>query len=238
MLKRDGGTAVYRAQLCGRSVVVKRWELRTLGARLKALAGGSRADRHWRGARWLTSHGIRTPVPYVMAVESGGGARRQYLVMEALKGRSVLEHLAAGDLTVRQEHALARCTGQVVATIWERGGFDRDGKPSNLIATSVRVEQPEVAVIDCVAIGRCRGRSSLLRMLASLYIEPLGCECPPRKALICAAFLGCTAQGARVERGASKARLRRCWGSVAELVRRHGDPRPRVDPLGSLTAGR
>lgn len=227
-LKRDRGTAVYRSRLAGRDVVVKRWDLLGVMARLKALLRWSRAHRHWNGAKRLTSWGVRTAAPLALLTNREHGSSRTWLVLEALQGRTVLDHMAARDLGLRQEHAVADAVGGMVSRLRTAGGFNRDGKPSNLIVTLASDEDAVVAVVDCVAIGRARGERRLAQMLASLYIEPLGCGCPPRLALAMRVVRGVCPQVDRRERVDA---VKRLWRAAASIVTSHGDPTPRVSPL-------
>lgn len=181
--------------------------------------------------------------------------------MERLSGPSVLEILAAargrhdstrGDaadapqaalLGPRRQLALARELGRQLRRLIGHGRFNRDHKPSNLIVLSAD-HRPRVAIIDCVAIlpvSRAGGPGEALqRMLASLYIEPSGVGAPPRRSLILATLHGALGIDRPASPGAprilrshrvDRRRLRALWNSVADRVRSHGDPTPRVDPL-------
>jgi len=235
VLKEDAGTAVYRSALLGRDVVLKRWDLATLGSRLKAVMRVAKADRHWRGATILARARIDTAACLALATESRKPSPRRWLVMEWVPGRSVLEHLAAADLGVRQEHALARALGRQIAR-FEGQAFNRDHKPSNLIVTG-DADDPGIAVIDCVGVRRTAVIDQT-EMLASLVIEPSGCDLAVRGALamrVLKTFLGPNPVKP-VPRGAparaqSRAARNELWREVADLVRKHGDPRPRVNPL-------
>ncbi len=226
-LKIDEGTGVWRAGMNGRDVVVKMWEHRTLGARIKLLLRGSRAWRHWRGAAWLEASGFTTARTLALMTEYGPGGPRQWLVMEFLAGETVLEAIAGGGLGVRREHGLAAALGGQVSDMVARGRFNRDHKPSNLIVTGWAGDEPTVGIIDCVAIRPCRrfDFGAMRRMLASLFIEPLGVGAAPRRTLCMRALTAIQAKG--------------WWRELEQMVREHGDPRPRVDPLaGGAGAGR
>lgn len=256
VLKRDNGTAVYRATLCGRDVVLKEWELRTLDDRLKALFRASRGHRHWRGAERLEDMGLPTARCFVLATQYGEDSPRQWLVMEALNGKSVLEHMADGDLTLPEERALAAALARMSTTLIANGCWNRDGKPSNLIVTAVDGTGARVAIIDCVAVrrGRAKKGEPARRMYASLVIEPLGVGCPPRRALACR-FLRETLDetlrntGKRngippeetesIIAGQRSVKLwKSVWEQVEALIREHGDPTPRIHPLDPVDAPR
>lgn len=174
------GHWVRRAILLGREVVVKCRPAGSLAERLKLGVQHGRGDRHWKGASWLACNGFRTAAPHVLAMAELEGAPVELLVMEALAGRNLLEHLAAGDLSVREQHAIAAAVGRMLVRLSKRQHYNRDSKPSNLMV--VRTEDgPEIAIIDCVAI---RPRANVEQMFASLVIEPIDQGCPPRRAVM------------------------------------------------------
>lgn len=251
VLKRDAGAEVLSVTLLGRDVVVKARELRGLDA-LKARFGASRAFRQWRGSAWLLDHGFRTAHPRALLVGSRGGLPVEVFVADALPGKSVLHHLADEDLSVRDEHAIARELGGLIARLNAAGRCNADGKPSNLIVVPRLPPRDglEVAVIDCAAIRR---RSPLahvaaaVRMLADLAIEPRGVGVTVRRPLMMRVvdasvrwgvehWLGRLGAAAAVRddpkvRRAMRTMRRTLWRRAARAVRDHRDPRPLVDPL-------
>lgn len=225
VLKRDGATTVYRARLLEREVVIKCWELAPK-ARLQALIGNTRGLRHWRGAARLRKAGIATAWTWALLRGPDAGKAVEFLVMEALPGRTLLQHLADGDLTVGEEHALAKAVGAQIALMARHALHNRDHKPSNLIVTDP--SRAAVAVIDCVAIGR-HFRPD--RMLASLVIEPRGIGRPPRRSLMMRTVLACIADAPAVFDAGPKRWRNEVWGLASRVVQDHGDPTPRVNPL-------
>jgi hypothetical protein len=236
-LKHDGAVDVRRASLLGREVVVKRWVLDRRGV-VKSHLGLSRGFRHWRGAAWLSRHGFRTATCHALLRGVYAEGAMECLVMEALPGRSVLQHLANGGLGVRAEHAVARELGRLVVRLTRLGRFNRDGKPSNLIVTRYDPTGAEVGVVDTVGIRRNVWFDSEepIPSLARLLIEPIGVGACPRRALMMALLRGAAQEhfGGRLSASRAEYRtLRRAsWEEVREAVALHGDPRPRVDPLG------
>ncbi len=222
------GSWVRRGSLAGRDVVVK---ARTLSPsdRLKALVGQSRADRHWRGAARLARAGIRTATPLAILRGTLGGRPTELLVCEFVPGVSLLAAIAAlARAPVPREHALARAAGLSIADLAGGGAaglFNRDHKPSNLIVLGEGAAVPRIVMLDTVAIRTARGDASLARMLASLVIEPTGVGLTPnlRRPLLFRAALAAADQ--------DRARARRLYRAAAQIVREHGDPTPRVNPL-------
>lgn len=243
LLKADGPTRVWRANMLGQDVVIKCWELNSFPSRVKALFGGGRGDRHWRGAEWLLTHGERTAEPLALAIEYGGpphhqpgmsgttgpGRRwpQQWLVMRAIDGPTVLELIADPTLPVAQQHSLAAELGAQVDRIIQQGRYNRDHKPSNLIVEHLDESSARVAIIDCVAINRCARGNGLgaLRMLSSLIIEPIGCGVRPRRTLMVRAIR------AFVGLRAGHAVVGYWWERISTHVAAKGDLRPRSNPL-------
>jgi tRNA A-37 threonylcarbamoyl transferase component Bud32 len=250
VLKRDAGTTVYRASILGRELVLKCWELRTPGSRVKAAFRASRAHRHWLGAHQLEALGVRTAHCYSLVTETRTGRHpRQWLVMELLPGKTVLQHMADRDLSVVQEHRLARALGRQVERIARGRYLNRDHKPSNLIVIDIggQEAETEVAVIDTVGIRKRRGLSKpgerVWRMLHALVVEPIGVGIPPRRGL-CMRVI-CEVLAAWQERFPDREQDIHSthsggrwilWNNVRASLQRHGDPTPRVDPLASPVA--
>lgn len=228
-LKVEGAAWVYRGRMLGREVVVKVREVRSPADRLKVAVGAGRGRRHWQGASWLLEHGFATARPIVLAIERGSAAR-EWLVMEALPGASLLRHIADGNLGVREQHALARAVGRQVAALCAAGRFNRDHKPSNLIV-SRRGGEFVVSIIDCVAIRR--GGDGAVRMLHALAVEPTGLRILPRRAVLARVIASVVEaeRGGREAKSAMRGARRAYWGLVTESLRRHGDATPRTNPL-------
>jgi tRNA A-37 threonylcarbamoyl transferase component Bud32 len=225
VLKRDGRTTVYRTRLLEREVVIKCWELGRK-ARLQAVFGATHGMRHWRGAARLRKAGIATAWTWALLRGKQGTGPVEILVMEALPGKTILQHLADRDLSVREEHALAAAVGAQIALMARHALHNRDHKPSNLIVTNPPLAA--VAVIDCVGIGR---RFRLDRMLASLVIEPSGVGHRPRRTLMMRTVRACIADAPEIFAGGSRRWRKEVWRLVSRVVQNHGDPTPRVDPL-------
>lgn len=234
-LKVSVGAEVYRATMLGKTVVVK---VRMAGGVVEWLKRGCRASRgwrQWRGVPRLASAGVHSPAPVALAVEHTEGGTREWLVMDAAQGRSLLEHLAdvhagRGVVGVHMQHELARAMAGLIRGLDRAGLFNRDHKPSNIIVTSLgKGGPPTFAVIDTVAIRRGRRPD---RMLHALFVEPLGVGVPPRRSLA----MRVVHELVRLEHpGAPPAeqRTRRhgLWVEVSKAIERHGDPRPKDNPL-------
>lgn len=229
-LKAEGNSWVKRATIDGIDAVVKCRPLERPADALKAALGFGRADRHWLGAALLVAKSIPTARPLLIGhartppSRTSRGTLCELLVLEALPGRTLLEWLAleaSAEVDPRLASRLAGAAGALVRTLATAGLMNRDHKPSNQIVTDA--ETGIIAVIDCVAIRRTY--AGLERMLAQLWIEPAGCGVPARATLAVRALRGAAGPTA------SRAERRALWSAAAEIVRQHGDPRPRSNPL-------
>lgn len=230
ILKRDGAFIVYRARLLERDVVIKLWPM-TPKARLQALFANTRSLRHWRGAARLRKCGIPTAWTWAALRGTLDGRPAECLVMEALRGRTALQHLADNNLTIREQHAVAEAIGRQIAQLAAAMLFNRDHKPSNLIVTDTAPGSAAVAVIDCVDIRRGQFRPD--RMMAMLLIEALGVGLRPRLAIRMRIAHACTRAVPENFEGGPRQWLRDAWHRTDRLVRAHGDPTPRINPLGA-----
>jgi tRNA A-37 threonylcarbamoyl transferase component Bud32 len=236
-LKVGVGSEVCRATMLGRTVVVKIRLARGPIEWLKRRFRMSRGWRQWRGVPRLVRAGVGSPAPLVLAVERTEAGMREWLVLDAARGRSLLEHLAdfhagRGVVGVSAQHAMARAMARLLLDLDRAGLYNRDHKPSNIIVTSLGQggSMPTFALIDTVAIRRGRGVD---RMLHALYVEPLGLKIPPRRALamrVIHELVGLRWPG--VTPTERRARRHGLWIEVARAIERHGDPTPRDNPLG------
>ncbi len=228
VLKQDATSAVWAAMFNNRPCVIKAVQYTSALDRLKATLHLSRGWRHWRGASWLISRNIPTAKPYLLAsgTDSATGAAVEWLIMERLNGPTILEVLRdirddTTNLSVKQEHKIAAALGVLASELVAQGRFNRDHKPSNLILTGWDQAHgdPIIAIIDCVAIRKCRrfDFKAMRRMLASLVIEPAGVGVLPRRSL--------------VMRGLAEIQGQSWWREIERAVRLHGDPTPRINPL-------
>lgn len=238
VLKDEPGSSwVRRAMLGGREVVVKCRLLGPVSRRLKSALGFGHGNRHWRGAAMLAAKKVPTARPIALVSATIDGAPVELLVLEYLRGRSLLQvlstlHADAAAMPVRVQHALAASVGAQVGRLAHAGLLNRDHKPSNIIITHPG-DGP--AVIDAVGVRSCGARAGLAaaaRMCASLVIEPTGCGVPPRRALMMRAVRAAVSQwtGADDSR-AARGGVRSLWREAVDRVGAHGDPRPKVDPL-------
>jgi len=257
LLKDGGDVTVRRARLLGREVVVKRWTLASSRRRLQALLNRTPACRHWRGASLLLESGFHTATPHaLLRGQAPDGRPAEWLVMAFLPGKTVLQHLADGHLTVRQEHALAQCLGRLVVDLRARHLGNRDHKPSNLLVRTLPETLPNaprdapdhhIAILDCGGV-RPLAPGFTPDELFAMLIECVGTGLTPRRGVMMrvlrAALTGEEAQWARLDpsewredrrpaRAERRDAIHAAWRRLRERVRVHGDPTPKVNPLVS-----
>ncbi|MBA4039968.1 MAG: hypothetical protein C0468_06550 [Planctomyces sp.] len=261
LMKSQGPSWVARARLMHRDCVIKVREAGGLVEALKRAVGGSRGHRHWRAALWLLRRDIATPAPVALATARQGGRLVEVLVTAYVPGRTLLRMLGEGGGDARAQLRVARAAGALVAEVLHGGRYNRDHKPSNVLLIAPRggphlasdghqiAQKPALALLDPVGLRRVRAAEAAVtaaaRMLASQVIEPTGVGCPPRGALRRAALRACLERrwelDAPPESQASphepmdveweRVSARAYWRAVAQMVRAHGDPTPRVNPL-------
>ncbi|UYV12930.1 MAG: hypothetical protein NCW75_01280 [Phycisphaera sp.] len=260
LLKEDGGVRVLAASLRGQDVILKFYRYRGLLSRARARLGVAPGDRHWAGAALLAAEGIPAAPMLALLNRRDGTKREDCLIMGRLKGTSLLHCLDRanrGEMPIGRQHTLARAVGLQVGCILAAGLHNRDHKPSNLIVSFDETDpdaMPTVAVADCQGVHRLNRDKSrhAIRTQASLALEAIGAGVLPRKAIIAqtlrATMAAYTARrfgkmtvedALRMPKGEEKRILAslpdglalRAWPRIAQRIRVHGDPTPRVDPL-------
>lgn len=256
LLKEDGAVRVLATTLRDRPVVLKFYQHRGMLSRLRARLGFAAADRHWAGAALLAAEDVECAPMLALVSRRKGPVHEDCLIMGRLQGQTLLRWLddvERGGVPIAQQHVVAQAVGAQVGCILAAGLHNRDHKPSNLI---VRFEdgKPIVAVADCQGVKRLERDKSrhTVRMQASLALEAIGAGVLPRRTLIAmtlstavAAYTARRFGKASVEDAMAMGRGERrrilhalprgtalaAWRRIAERIRVHGDPTPRVDPL-------
>ena len=95
MLKDDDGDTIVRIELAGRSLVIKRYNLKSATHALSRAFRPSRAWRSWREGHRLRLLGISTPQPRAMIEERVGPIRRRaWIITDYCSGPTLIERLA------------------------------------------------------------------------------------------------------------------------------------------------
>ena len=253
-IKRDGPDLV----LASDSLVIKVRVPVGIIDRLRTRFGRGRLARQAAGAATLGS--LRVVTAEVLGHGTGilGGSQCELLVMQRLPGVSLLAIMQDPRTPTDTEHAVADALGRQIAQMTMAGWFNRDHKPSNLIVQMSDDGTFVIAIIDTVDILPIKPRHKFLpaavRMLASLILEPTGCNCPPRLTLRRRVLLAMhrelwtlqAASGVITDEPSGAADVdtldaewesqstRAVWnmtrGSVAAHLKKHGSATPRVLP--------
>jgi len=242
LLKDELGSSwVRRATINGREVVVKCRYLNTLSRRLKSALGYGHGDKHWRGAAALAGRRVNTARPIVLAHAKIDQVLAELLVLETVPGRTLLAELAAlrdgSGLSVRDQHELAVVVARQISALCDSVNWiwNRDHKPSNLIVSRTFDGTLSASVIDCVGIRGSSLRPVWMpwcRMFASLMLEAMGCGVAPRRTLRMRVLREFVRAGiASRNRTAERAVIRLYWRTTDRMICRHGDPRPKTNPL-------
>lgn len=226
LLKADDLSRVWRTTMLGTPVVLKAAVVDGPVGRIRSWLGRSRAFRQWDGAQLLARARIPTAEPLLLAFSSPPAC--EWLVLRAIEGPTVLEALAQRPSPDRLDR-LATALGTQIWSMTHPSGespavFNRDHKPSNLILDPVGDDTP--TIVDTVGVrllGRSRPDVAAARMVASLIFEPTGVGYPPSQPFV-SRLVGAAA-GNDPRRAAALARL------TSALVRAHGDPTPKINPL-------
>lgn len=240
VLKAEGKAWVRLVEVSGEKFVVKCRPLHTLHRRLQSLYTLGHAHRQWRNALRLKRAKIATAEPLLIARATINTLRCELLALAYIPGPTLLEVL--NDIRngrgpgVKKQHEIAHAVGAAIPALLNAKLCNRDHKPSNLIVSRPSDKTIEIALIDCVGIegygflGVDHGEGE--DMLVSLMIEPIGCDCPPRRSLWMRALRAAEA-GATATKAERHANLRHIINDVRALIAAHPDPRPKTNPLST-----
>lgn len=240
LVKGTERSSVFRGRALGRELVVKCHRLQRWKDTASRVAGRTRLARQWHGAALLILANIPTAEPLVYwRGRDAEGKRVEALALAWVDAPTVL-HVAARPpeppeerLSVREEHGLARSLGALTAALVRAGLVNRDHKPSNVLAVRDGGSASssgggtsgggwKLVLVDTVGVRALKGRDPD-GMLANLYYEFGGTGTDVRRALLWRCV--------RVYADAVGSDAKVVWRKAARMVEKHGDMRPRDDPL-------
>ncbi|RAU46625.1 MULTISPECIES: lipopolysaccharide kinase InaA family protein [unclassified Pseudomonas] len=119
LYKTGGAASVAKADVDGRALVIKRYNIKNFAHWLKRFWRPSRAWHSWREGNRLMFLGIATPKPLALLEQRFFWLRRKaYLVTEYLPGPDIIErfapYVASGDAPETELQALDRLFAQLV----------------------------------------------------------------------------------------------------------------------------
>ncbi|GFM80952.1 serine/threonine protein kinase [Pseudomonas cichorii] len=128
LYKTGGAASVGRVEANGRTLVIKRYNIKNFTHWLKRFWRPSRAWHSWREANRLEFLGIATPRPLaVLELRVLGLRRKAYLVTEFLPGPDIIKrfapYLESGDVPENELLALDRLFEQLVSERISHGDF-------------------------------------------------------------------------------------------------------------------
>ena len=156
-LLKDGNTCtVARVEIGGRTLVVKRYNLKSFGHALSRFWRPSRAWHSWVAGHRLAFYGISTPAPLAMLEERVGPLRRRaFLVTEFCPGENLLQRLASDRKPDEDESAAILAFFQALFRMRISHG---DMKATNLLWHAGRL-----VVIDLDAMIQHDSHSAFVR---------------------------------------------------------------------------
>lgn len=234
-IRADGDATVWRARITiarrEHDVVFKVDPLDSPWRLLRSWLGNTRHTRQWRGSELLTARGFAAArcVAILRARNNRGSA--EMLVTETLRGPTVLELIASGTLSVRQQHALARAVGGLFAKFIHQGVIVRDPKPSNLIVLGWDRAGPRLGLVDTVDVRRGAMDPDAI---VKAWLEPAGVGHRPRQTLaflaIRSMLAGCR-DASHLQPTEIRGTLRDTWSRAQTEIARHGNATPQDNPL-------
>jgi hypothetical protein len=235
VLKRDERSSVLAGRVDSLPIIVKCVRLNRPKDTLSRITGTTRGLRQWHGGTLLARRGFDTPELLVLARgRDATGCLIETLVMERIEGQTLLEAVAHSRAADRVEpgapaalspitpEVLARQAGELAAWMSRAGLRNRDLKPSNIIVARTK-DGPRLVQIDTVGVREDAG-AEVPEMLFRLLVECVGTGHTPCRTLRWRAALA-AANG-------DTARAKTLWRNVESRLARHGDPTPKVNPLG------
>ena len=158
-LKLGNTCTVVRAEFCDRTLVVKRYNVKSRGHRIKRMLQNSRAARVWKYAQRLRFIGIPTAEPIGFAERrSWGRPTVSYFVSEFIPGLSLREHLSRPGLKTSELEKTARRVGRLFLDLKKAHLCQADLKADN-----IRVHEDGVHLIDLDSMRFHRTARSLDR---------------------------------------------------------------------------
>ncbi|RMW06649.1 hypothetical protein ALP03_02045 [Pseudomonas amygdali pv. tabaci] len=128
LYKTGGAASVCRVEISGRTLVIKRYNIKNFSHWLKRFWRPSRAWHSWREGNRLMFLGIATPKPLAVQEKRFLGLRsKAWLVTEFIEGPDIIErfapHVATGDAPEAELLALDTLFAQLIQARISHGDF-------------------------------------------------------------------------------------------------------------------
>lgn len=178
-LKRGNSASVIHTHIGGQSVVIKRYNIKSLGHGLRVgLRRISRARQAWIAGFQLELLGIATPRPLALVERRFGPWKREaYLVTEAVAGEELLSRLTQLDAAGAHDQAesLLQASLRVLRRFWAAGFGHGDLKASNLLAGQngpVLIDLDSARLCETLAAAQAARAADCERFLRNWQEQP------------------------------------------------------------------
>jgi len=157
---KDGTSATLaRGSVDGQSLIIKRYNTRSLWHCLSRALRRSRASISWENSHRLMFLGIPTARPIAMREERFGVIKlRSYLIMEALDGPNIYKYLLSDAVTNSDRRHHARLVASLFRKLQTSRISHGDMKASNIL-----LHRGQYAFIDLDSMQEYQGESSFSR---------------------------------------------------------------------------
>lgn len=150
-IKNGNSATVVRSSMAGSSVIIKRYNVKSTGHRLRRLFRETRASNAWRAAHLLKMAGIKTPEPLLLLEQRRGPLRGvSYLVTEDVGGEEMLDTYRQREPTEAELDEIAE-TFRVMAELQLCHG---DLKAKNFLVTPRGVQLIDLDVLHVESSAR------------------------------------------------------------------------------------
>jgi tRNA A-37 threonylcarbamoyl transferase component Bud32 len=172
-LIKDGNSAtVVRCKMADRSVIIKRYNIKNIGHRVRRLLRETRASNAWRAAHLLQMAGIQTPEPLVLLEQRRGPLRGvSYLVTADAGGEEMMDAYRQRDPSASELEAVR----EIFRVMGELQLCHGDFKAKNFLVTDSGIQLIDLDVLHAVSSPSRFARCALQdkeRFLRNWYAHP------------------------------------------------------------------
>ncbi len=174
LIKSNANRTVWRIEMAGRSLFVKRSRARTLVGRVRKLLGISPGRREWRSAALAKARSV----PTVEYVAFGRTARDEFVVTKSLDNAHTLDETWSAAINVpsaaerkRGLDALTVSVAQLLAQAHRGGFFHGDDHPGNVLVSTGNEGARNAIYLDMQRsrIARSTNARAVVHSIAQLH---------------------------------------------------------------------
>ncbi len=158
-LKLGNTCTLWRAEVEGRELAVKRYNVKSFWHGVKLSLRPSRADISWNNGNLLRFHGIPTPLPIALVKQRRGPWRTlSYYISQYLPGEDALRWFSSPVVPWEEKQRMAQSIADLLSQLQALGIAHGDLKASNILITGNRP-----VLLDLDALRRYRSRRRFAR---------------------------------------------------------------------------